>query len=145
MTGADSGDEVVITVRKTTISRPAIALEAKTLFNAVQPLHGFICQDAKLVRDGQAQRIDIQPRQDKRSKPRCGCCGKTAPGHDRQPGRRWLCIRLWGIQVELIRRPRRANCPQCGARVEAMPWNEGRRLASKALMIDHAQWAGRMS
>jgi transposase len=145
MTGADRGDEVIITVRKTTTRRPAIALEVKTLFNAVQPLRGFICQDAALVRDGQAQRIDIQLREDKRSKPVCGCCGKTAPGYDRQPERRWLFIRLWGIQVELIYRPRRVNCPHCGVRVEDMPWNEGKHLASKALMIYLAQWARRMS
>jgi len=146
MAGAGSGDEVIIAVRKTTTRRPAITLEIKTLFNAVQPLRGFICKDATLVRDEDTPvRIDIHLREDKRSRPCCGCCGKPAPGYDRQPERRWRFIALWGIAADLHYCPRRVNCPQCGVRVEAMPWSEGKHQASKALIIYLAQWARRMS
>ena len=111
----------------------------------MQPLRGFICQDAALVREGSSMRIDIHLREDRRCRPACGCCGKTAPGYDRQPERRWLFISLWGIQVELLYRPRRVSCPQCGVKVEAMPWSQGKHLASKALIIYLAQWARRLS
>lgn len=111
----------------------------------MQPLRGFICQDATLVRDGAAMRIDITLREDKRSRACCGCCSKPASGYDRQAERRWRFIALWGIVVDLLYTPRRVSCPECGVRVEAMPWSEGKHQASKALIIYLAQWARRMS
>lgn len=111
----------------------------------MQPLRGFICKDAVLVRDGAAMRIDIHLREDKRSRACCGCCGKPAAGYDRQVERRWRFIALWGIVVDLLYTPRRVSCLDCGVRVEAMPWSEGKHQASKAMMIYLAQWAGRMS
>lgn len=111
----------------------------------MQPLRGFICKDAVLVREGALMRIDIHLREDRRARACCGGCGKAAPGYDRQAQRRWRFIALWGIAVELLHTPRRVSCPECGVRVEAMPWSEGKHQASKALMIYLAQWARRLS
>lgn len=128
--------------------RPAIALTVKTLFNAVQPLRGFVCQDCSLEHEGATMRIDIKLRADARTKPCCPVCSRPAAGYDRQPQRRWSFIRLWGIAVDLVYAPRRVQCshtPDCGVRVETMPWSEGKHHASKALIIFLAQWARRLS
>jgi transposase len=115
----------------------------------VQPLPGFVCEEAQLVNvNGSPLRIEIRLRHAARSKARCPVCSKPAAGYDTQPERRWEFIRLWGIRVELLYCPRRVECsrtPECGIKVEAMPWSEGKHHATRALMVFLSQWARRMS
>jgi transposase len=57
-------------------------------------------------------------------------------------------VSLWGIRVQLLYCPRRVECsrtPECGVKVEAMPWSEGKHSAARALMVFLSQWARRMS
>ena len=128
--------------------RSAISLTLKTLFNAVQPLSGFVCEDTCLVRDDGELRVEIKLRAAKRSEPCCPECKQRAPGYDTQPQRRWQYIRIWGILVELLYKPRRVECARtekCGIKVESMPWSEGKHQAARALMVFLAQWAKRLS
>ena len=115
----------------------------------MQPLRGFVCEDARLVKQaGAPARIEIRLRHAARSKAICPCCSKPAAGYDTQSQRRWEFIRLWGIRVELLYGPRRVECtrtPECGIKVEAMPWSEGKHPATRALMVFLSQWARRMS
>ena len=128
--------------------RPTISLSAITLFNAVQPLPGFVCKDACLKMEGTKKRIEFKIRADARCKARCATCKMPAPGYDTQPERRWQFVPMWAIGVELLYSPRRVECHRteaCGIAVEAMPWSEGKHTASRALMIFLAQWARRLS
>jgi len=52
---------------------------------------------------------------------------------------------LWRIVMRWFYAPRRVNCPEHGVRVEAMPWNEGKRPWTKAMMVFLARWARRLS
>ena len=54
--------------------------------------------------------------------PRCGQCGRKAPGYDRRPLRRWRHLPWGKTTVELVYEPWRVDCPQCGVRVEQVPW-----------------------
>jgi len=63
--------------------------------------------------------FDVRPR--KRTK-RCGCCGESAPGYDRQPERTWRCESYGDIRILLRYAPWRVDCPRCGVHVEAVPW-----------------------
>lgn len=54
--------------------------------------------------------------------PRCGKCGRRAPGYDRRPARRWRHLGLGRCWVWLRYAPRRVKCAQCGVRVEQVPW-----------------------
>lgn len=55
---------------------------------------------------------------------RCSGCGETCTGYD-QRERRWRHLDLGGMKCELRYSLRRAECPQCGVRVEQVPWAEG--------------------
>jgi transposase len=70
---------------------------------------------------------------------------KPAPGYDRQPLRRFEFVPLWGIKVFLLYAPRRVECPNCGVKVEHMPWAIGKRPITKAYGWYLAQWAKRLS
>jgi transposase len=52
---------------------------------------------------------------------------------------------LWGIKVFLVYAPRRVKCPDCGVRVEALPWALGKRGLTQAYAWFLARWARRLS
>ena len=52
---------------------------------------------------------------------------------------------LWRIVTRLFYAPRRVNGPEHGVRVETMPWSEGKRPWTRAMMIFLARWARRLS
>jgi len=55
-------------------------------------------------------------------KPRCGGCGKRAPGYDQGAERRWRHLGVGRTYIWLAYAPRRVNCPLCGVRTEEVPW-----------------------
>ena len=95
--------------------------------------------------EGSGYRIEIrlEPYQGRRG--RCSQCGRTAPGYDRLEERRWDHVPLWGIPVEFFYAPRRVECPEHGVVVEQLPWNEGKRTRTTAMMGFLARWARRLS
>ena len=53
---------------------------------------------------------------------RCGGCGRVGPRYDRRYEREWRHL-PWGRHVVVLRyAPWRVECPQCGVRVEQVPW-----------------------
>jgi transposase len=70
---------------------------------------------------------------------------RPAPGYDRQPERRWQFVPRWGIAVWFLYAPRRVNCPAHGVVVEQIPWSDGKRLLTTAMMGFLASWARRLS
>jgi transposase len=83
----------------------------------------FFCQE-KLV-------AEIVARQ--RSRPICSGCGRKRPGYDTLRQRCWRHVPFWGIQTQLLYRPRRVQCRRCGIKVEAIPW--ARRKSSLSLPL----------
>jgi transposase len=69
----------------------------------------------------------------------------SVAGYDRLPERRWLFVPLWGIPVWLIYAPRRVQCVEHGVVVEHIPWSEGKRPLTTAMMGFLALWARRLS
>lgn len=55
-------------------------------------------------------------------RPRCGGCGKRAPGYDQVGERDWRHLGIGAVRVWLRYAPRRVECPGCGVRVERVPW-----------------------
>ena len=66
----------------------------------------------------------ITPR--RRSRPICSGCGRRRRGYDRLPPRRYRHVPFWGIEVELLYRPRRVVCSRCGIKVERVSWAVGK-------------------
>ena len=121
-------------------------LEVKTILNRIQHFVGFVYQDVRLHggRIGQPWlTVTLQPHKGVRG--RCSECRRPAPGYDRLPQRHWLFVPLWGMPSWFLYAPRRVECPEHGIVVEHIPWNEGKRPITLAMMGFLARWARRLS
>jgi transposase len=119
-------------------------MQLKTILNRIASHKGFVFGD---VRFAKAKRptieVEIRPRAG--SRPVCSGCGRTGPGYDTQPARRFEFIPFWGFAVFFVCALRRVNCPRCGIKVERVPWAEGKRQLTTAYCWFLARWAKRLS
>jgi transposase len=120
-------------------------LEVKTVLNRIQHFVGFVYQEVRLSthRGRLSIEVKIEPHQGLRG--RCSECRQPAPGYDRLPERPWLFVPLWGIVTWFLYAPRRVECPAHGVVVEHLPWSEGKRPITLAMMGFLARWARRLS
>ena len=61
------------------------------------------------------------------------------------PERRWQFVPLWGVPTWFRYAPRRVQCPEHGVVVEHLPWSDGKRPLTLAMMGFLARWARRLS
>src|SRR5213596_3910785 len=121
-------------------------LEVKTILNRIQHFAGFVYRE---VRFGYSARgclrihVGLEPHRSSRGS--CSACRKPAPGYDRLPQRSWLFVPLWGIKTYFFYAPRRVDCPVHGVVVEHVPWSDGKRPVSLAMMCFLSRWARRLS
>jgi transposase len=126
--------------------RSAIQLQVKTILNCVQRFVGFVYREVRLqCHRGKPQSIEIKVEPHRGVRRRCCHCRRPAPGYDCLPERRWLFVPLWGIPTWICYSPRRVECGEHGVVVEYMPWNEGKRPVTRAMMGFLASWARRLS
>ena len=137
----------VQTQRKHSTRRPAIQLQVNTLLNAIQHFPGFVYQDIRLCRhrDGRPSVINITVAAHGGMGAKCSRCLKPAPGYDRLEQRSWLFIPLWGVVTWFCYAARRVDCPEHGVVVEHLPWSEGKRPVTRAMIGFLARWARRLS
>ena len=112
----------------------------------MQRFAGFVYQEVRLhCHQGLPQSIEIilQPHQGIHR--RCSHCQRPAPGYDCLPERRWQFVPLWGIPTHFRYAPRRVECAEHGVAVEHIPWSDGKRQTTLAMMAFLARWARRMS
>lgn len=130
------------TAEKPWTRRPAIQLNVKTILNQIQPHAGFVFHDIRLWRGrGEAERIEISVRAHAGMPRRCSKCQRPVPGYDALKERGWRHVPLWGIAVWFRYAPQRVKCPEHGVVVEHLPWNEGKRPLTRAMMGFLARWA----
>jgi transposase len=122
-------------------------LQVKTILNAVQHFPGFVYQDVRLLcrRDGQPRCIEITVQAHQSRGGRCSRCLKPAPGYDHLPQRSWTFVPLWGIVTLFLYAARRVHCPEHGVVVEHVPWSDGKRPVTIAMMCFLSRWARRLS
>jgi transposase len=96
-------------------------------------------------RKGEAEVIEIKLEPHRGMRGRCSQCQQPAPGYDRLPERRWQFVPLWGIRTDFLYAPRRLECAEHGVIVEHIPWSEGKRPVTCAMMGFLARWARRLS
>ena len=120
-------------------------LEVKTVLNRIQHFVGFVYSDIRLVspRGKLGLEITLDPHQGICGK--CSECRKPAPGYDRLPERWWLFVPLWGIVTWFRYGPRRVECAEHGVVVEYIPWSEGKRPVTTAMMGFLARWGRHLS
>jgi hypothetical protein len=71
-------------------------------------IQGLSVSGARLTARGVV--VQVRPRQ---RKPRCGVCGRPAPGYDTSPGRLWRHLALGQTIFWLRYAPRRVHCREC--------------------------------
>jgi transposase len=120
-------------------------LTVKRLLNLVQHFVGFVYRSVRLVQAGRAAKIEVHVEPHAQSRARCGYCQKPCPGYDHLQQRRWGSVPLWAIPVEYVYTPRRVECPEHGIVVEHLPWSDGKRPLTTAMMGFLALWARRLS
>ena len=119
----------------------------KTLLNRVQHFKGFVYESVRLVDNGEDKwQIEAEIRPRKRSKPSCSGCGKRCSTYDTaQETRRFEFVPLWLIPLWFVYRMRRVNCPDCGIRVERVPWSDGKSPMTTTWQWFLADWARALS
>ena len=122
-------------------------LQVKTILNAIQHFPGFVFKDIRLRchGDGQPRHIEIALEPHGSIPAKCSRCLQPAPGYDHLPQRRFLFVPLWGIVTWFLYAARRVNCPEHGVVVEHVPWSDGKRPITIAMMCFLSRWARRLS
>lgn len=113
--------------------------------NRIQRFTGFVYEQIRLRGDQRELRIEITVQPHRTIRARCSQCQRKAPGYDRLPERPWLFVPLWNIPSYFLYAPRRVQCPAHGVVVEHLPWSEGKRPVTLAMMGFLARWARRLS
>jgi transposase len=111
----------------------------------VQHFVGFVYDEVKMHGRRRSLSIEITLEPHAGIRGRCSQCRGSAPGYDRLPERRWLFVPLWGIPTYFLYAPRRVECTEHGVVVEHIPWSEGKRPVTRAMMGFLARWARRLS
>ena len=122
-------------------------LQVKTLLNALQHFPGFVFQDIRLHRhpDGQPSHVEITVEPHGSISAKCSRCLQPAPGYDQLAPRCWLFVPLWGVTAFFRYAARRVECATHGVVVEHVPWSQGKRPVTIAMMCFLARWARRLS
>jgi hypothetical protein len=120
-------------------------LEVKTILNRIQHFAGFVYQEVRLRTPRGKLRIEVRIEPHRGLRGKCSECRRPAPGYDRLPERWWLFVPLWGIVTWFLYAPRRVECPEHGVVVEHIPWSEGKRPITTAMMGFLARWARHLS
>ena len=120
-------------------------MQLKTILNHIEKHQGFVYKKVNFHKKGEQMELEvhIQPRRNSRAV--CSGCGAKQPGYDTLPERRFEYVPFWGILVYFVYVMRRVNCPQCGIKVEQVPWAQGKRSITTTYAWFLARWAKRMS
>ena len=113
-----------------------------TILNSIEKRKGFVYGKARMGLDSEGnKRIEIPIIPRRNSKASCSNCGLACRSYDRLPERCFEYVPLWGIAVVLVYAMRRVMCPECGVKVERVPWASGKSPITSSLAIFLADWA----
>jgi len=119
-------------------------MQLKTILNRVARFKSFVYGKARWVEEAARPTIEVEMKPRKNGRPICSGCGQVGPGYDRLPPRRFEFVPLWGIAVNFVYAMRRVNCPECGVKVERVPWADGKSSMTTEYRWFLARWARRM-
>ncbi len=119
-------------------------MHLKTILNQVERQKGFVYHSVRWAEDRSPLALEVSIRPRSGSRPICSGCGKRRSGYDRLPARHFEFVPLWGIAVYFIYALRRVSCPDCGVKVERVPWADGKSPMTRSYQWFLAGWARRM-
>jgi transposase len=121
-------------------------MQLSSILNRIERNKSFVYGKARMLEEkgDLAIEVDILPRSNGRAI--CSGCGQPRPGYDRMPQpRRFRYVPLWGMAVYFVYTMRRVQCPQCGVKMERVPWAEGKSPMTTSYKWFLARWAKRLS
>ncbi|MBF0245308.1 MAG: ISL3 family transposase [Planctomycetes bacterium] len=120
-------------------------MQIRTILNQIQRHKGFVYGAERLFDHAGQLTLEVDIRPKKSCRPICSGCDKAGPGYDTLAPRRFKFVPLWGIAVLFLYARRRVDCPDCGVKVEKIPWAEGKNHLTKTYAWFLATWAKRLS
>jgi transposase len=117
----------------------------KTILNRIEHYKSFVYGKVRFLEEEGELAIEIEVQARANGRPMCSGCGRAAAGYDRLAKRRFQYVPLWGIAVFFLYAMRRVDCPQCGVKVERVPWSEGKSPLTTSYRWFLARWAKRLS
>jgi len=120
-------------------------MQLKTILNQVEHFKSFVYGKARWVNGASRLTIEVEIHPRKNGRPICSGCDQVRPGYDRLPVRRFEFVPLWGIAIYFVYAMRRVECPQCGVKVEKVPWCDGKNQLTTSYRWFLAKWAKRLS
>ena len=118
-------------------------MQLKTILNHVEKHKSFVYGLPRWGEDKKRIEVPVFPRKNNRAI--CSGCDRPGPGYDRLPERAFDFVPLWGIAVVFLYSMRRVKCPNCGVKVESVPWCVGKSSLTRTLTIFLARWARKLS
>ena len=92
-------------------------MRVSTAFNRLVQLEGASVERVRFVREGVVVSVRLRCRRRV-----CSCCGQIVLVRHDTASRRWRHLDLGGVRCFVEARLRRVRCPDCGVRVEAVPF-----------------------
>lgn len=120
-------------------------MQLQTILNRVEKYKSFVYGKARFVAEAKRLTLLVELHERGHSRPVCSGCRRKRPGYDRLPQREYQFVPLWGILVFFIYAPRRVDCPNCGVKVEHVPWCQGKHHTTTTYRWFLAAWAKRLS
>jgi len=120
-------------------------MQIKTILNRIEKQPGFIYDACKWRAEPGMLALEITLRPQSRQLAICSGCGQRRPGYDTLRQRSFEFVPLWGILVFFLYAPRRVDCPDCGVKVERLPWAQGKCRLTITYAWFLATWAKRLS
>jgi len=118
-------------------------MRLKTILNKTCDFKGFVIGKSSF--SSKRNRIDVEIYPRKGSKGICSKCGRTGPTYDHQPARAFEFIPILKFSIFFIYSMRRITCPNCGIKIESVPWANGKEQTTKAFQYYLSYFAKMMS
>jgi transposase len=121
-------------------------MHLKTILNHVTDYKSFVFDKVTWLENSVSPAVEVLIVPRRNGLRTCSGCGEVRPGYDTMPEpRRFEFVPLWGIMVYFVYQMRRVQCPECGVRVECVPWADGKSSLTIEYKWFLARWARRMS
>jgi transposase len=121
-------------------------MQVKTILNRVTRYKSFVFGKVTWMENSVAPAVEVEILPRRNGVRICSGCESVCPGYDTMPEpRRFEFVPIWGIMVYYVYQMRRVECPECGIKVERVPWAEGKSSLTTEYKWFLARWARRMS
>ena len=121
-------------------------MQLKTILNHVTDYKSFVFEKVTWLEDSLSPAVEVRIVPRRNGQRVCSGCDQVRPGYDTMPEpRRFEFVPLWGIMVYFVYQMRRVQCPDCGIKVERVPWADGKSSLTTEYKWFLARWARRMS